>query len=226
VKPISNKEVLLNCVALAFPLGGISELTRRINVSYQMSYDRVVDDPRISRNDVKIAVGHKRRDYINTDLIQFAEQYPNLITWTEKMEGDEGHNNRVELVVENFLLTHHHHTKSEKMPEDFINLSALYKRANATLNDDLQLELFAPPEIVGKEYQAKLLNLVLLHEKSREGLAEVGNIEFVFPKNSEKFITLTVTDLVEKQGAIADLDSDDLFDFKRKTAEEFRRMIG
>jgi hypothetical protein len=35
-----------------------------------------------------------------------------------------------------------------------------------------------------------------------------------------------VTDLVEKQGAIADLDSDDLFDFKRKTAEEFRRMIG
>ncbi len=222
----SNKCILLNSVALAFPLGGVSELTRKISASYQMAYDRVVDDHKISPNDVKIAVGHKRRDYINTDLIQFAEQYPNLVTWAAKMEGEEGYNNRVELEIGNFLVTHHHHTKSDKMPENFINLSALYNQSNASLNDDLQLELFPSKEVVGNEYQSKLLNLIILHEKSSEGLAEVGNIEFVFPRKKTKFISLGVHELVKKQGEIADLAGEDLFDFERKVAEEFRRMIG
>ncbi len=226
VSTASNKQVLLNSVALSFPLRGVSELTRKISASYLMSYDRVAEDPRISRNDLKVAVGHKRRDYINTDLIQFAEQYPNLISYVERKEGTDGHNNRVELIMGNFLVTHHHHTKSDKMPEDFINLSALYNRSNASLNDDLQLELFKAHEIVRREYQMKRLNLVILHEKSPDTLSEVGKIEFVFPKKQLKFITLGMGELVEKQGEIADLAEEDLFDFKRKAADEFRRMIG
>lgn len=218
------KEILKDSVALSFPLGGISELTRRINASYVMSNAAFDSDPRVSQNDFRILVGNIRRAFINSDLLEFRNQYPNLVSCVEKFEGVDGHNNHVELLVGDFLLTHHHHTKSDKMPEDFINLQSGYNFANSSLNDYFQDRWFEEkkPRIVVRE---RLLNLLLLHEKSDESLGQVGKIEFVFPKKRKKFIVLNASELAQKQSEIMDLDSEDLFDFKRRTADEMRRFI-
>lgn len=142
------------------------------------------------------------------------------------MEGEEGYNNRVELEIGDFLVTHHHQSKCDKLPENFVNLSSLYSKSNASLNDELQLELFPSKDVVSEAFRRKLLNLVILHEKGDSSPFDIGKIEFVFPKNSRKFISLNIAELVKRQGDLMDLGSADLFDFKRKSAEEFRRLVG
>lgn len=220
----ATEETLLDAVALAFPLGGISELTRNLNSSYKMSVEAFKDDPRIRQKDFKPLVGHLRRALINDVLLRYAEQYSAIVSCVEKMEGEEGDNNHVELRVGDFLVTHHHHTKSDLMPEDFINLSSTYNQVNAGFNEYFEPEWFregkAPPTT-----RERLLNLLLLHEKSRDGLQQVGNIEFVFPRRSKKFIVLGVSALTQRQSEIMDLEPEDLFDFRRRTADQMRRLI-
>lgn len=224
MKAVSIKDVLLNSVAVDCP--PVSELTRKISATYQMAYSRVADDPQISPRDLKIAVGNTRLPYVNTDLIQWAQQYPDLVSYAEKMEGEEGYNNRVELVIGNFLVTAHHQCRSLSMPEDFVNVSSSYGRRNWGLNDELQAEMFPLSEIVKPSYRTGLLNLLILHETSDEFLGEIGNLEFVFPKKGRKHIVLTVDELVAKQGEILDLNEEDLQDFKLKSAEELKRLVG
>lgn len=216
--------ILLDGVALAFPPGGISELTRKFNGSYRQSFEAYKDDPRIRQRDFRTLVGHTRRALINTNMVEFAEQYPNLVTCSEKMEGVDGDNNHVELRVGNFLVTHHHHTKSDRMPEDFINLSSAYNVTNAEINEYVAPEWFADKKVM-KHGSEGLLNLLILHEKSSEGLHEIGNVEFVFPRKSKKFVVLKIGDLTRKQAEIMEMDPEDLFDFKRRTADEIRRLV-
>lgn len=191
-----------------------------------MSFSRVIDDPQISKRDVKIAVGNIRQPYINTDLIQWAEQYPDSVSYSEQMEGEEGYNNRVELQIGRFLVTAHHQSRSISMPEDFVNLNSAYSRRNLGLNDDLHPELFPLSEIVKPCFRHGMLNLLILHETSKESLGEVGKIEFVFPKKSRKHISLSAQELVQKQGEIQDLTAEDLADFKLRYAKDLKRLVG
>ncbi|QJE99094.1 hypothetical protein [Luteolibacter luteus] len=218
------EQVLLDAVTIAFPLGAISELTRKLGASYRQSVEAFNDDPRIRQKDRKVLTGHLRFALINNDLVEFAAQYPDYMRCAEKMEGEEGENNHVELIVGDFLVTHHHHTKSDAMPDDFVNLGSGYFQNNSKVNEYFDGEWFTEKRIVS-EPRDHLLNMLILHEKSPEGLHQIGNIEFVFPRKSKKFISLGVSDLTQRQTEIMDLDSDDLLEFKRRTAEEIRRYI-
>lgn len=224
VKAVTIKDVLRDNVAVAFP--PIRELTRRIAVSHQLAYHQVSDDPRVSKRDKKGGVGNLRRLYIHTDLIQFAEQYPGMVSYSEMMEGDDGYNNRVQLQVGRFVVTAHHYTLSKKMPEDFLNLSANYNHANWSMNNPLQGELFEMEEILKPEFRSDRLNLLILHRASQEMPGALGTIEFVFPKRSQKLITLSTSELIAHQVMLEQLDSDDLEDFKLIADENLRRLIG
>lgn len=218
-----TSETLLNAIALAFPLGGVSELTRKIAGAYTLSFDSIKDDPGISQKDIKALVGHIRRARINKIFIEFAQQHFHQVSCNEKMEGEEGFNNHVELRVGKFLLTHHHQTSSQKMPKDFINLPALYNQVNASLNDDyFERPWFSVQE---KQIGKPILNLLLLHETSPEGINQLGNIEFVLPKNSKKLITLSASTVAQKQSEIMDLDEEDLLDFRLRIEREIDSMI-
>lgn len=217
-------EILLNAVAFKFPLGGISELTRNISASYAMSYDFFKNNPMIRDADIKAQVGNLRRAMINKNLVNLAEQYSHQISYNEKMEGEEGDNNHVELKIGNFLLTHHHQTNSRAMPSNFLHLPARYTQVNARLNE---AAYFEKPwfSLQTEETSEYLFNLLLLHETSPEGLHQVGNIEFVFPKGRQKFITLGISELVRKQSEIMDLSEEDLLDFKLKIEKEVSTIV-
>lgn len=198
---------------------------RNIARCYSLSYHSAKDDPMILEQDFKIEVGNRRRSYINKALHEFARQYPNHVTPATRMQGTEGYNNRVELEVGRFLITHHHQTNSDAMPVDFINLRSEYNYSNALLNDPLQLDLIPPSQVVNSDYFKPFLNMLILHEKSRESLQEMGNIEFVFPQKGKKIVILRPEELIRRQNVLRDMSESDLCDFKLSTDEQLKRLV-
>lgn len=180
----------------------------------------------ILAQDLKIEVGNRRRSYINKALYDFAVQYPNHVTLAAIMQGNEGYNNRVELKIGSFLVTHHHQTKSDALPEDFIHLRSLYNHSNSLMNDPLQLDLISPSHVVNAEHFKPFLNMLILHEKSRESLQEIGKIEFVFPQKGRKLVVFEPDELINRQNHLRDMCESDLLDLQYFTNEQLKKLVG
>lgn len=207
-------------LALSFPVGGFADIGRKISKGYLDSYAMTKDDSGVGTKDFIVEVGNRRRCYINQLMREFAEENsPNIVARDVQMS-DTGKDNHVELDIGKFLVTHHHFSPHPKVGKDFLPFPARYIEQNAKLNHALgQYDLFELREIEKESSRNNPFNLLILHSKSEETLAEVGRIEFVFPEGKKRKATFKISELISTQSELELLSNDDLDELRYRYAE-------
>lgn len=215
---------LLTEIALTFPFGCPSAMSKKINQCYFAAHTSTLDDTFIGKADVLFETGSRRVRYINQALREMAEAHKPAFVVRDLQMGNQGRDNHVELRAGRFLITHHHQTICDKFPKDFLNFPAKYVQQNARLcNSRRQLELFDPETISTPESLIAPFNLLIVHRKSADTLSEVGEIEFILPQGRRKLVGFDISEVITRQKELEAMAPEDLEELRNALKELQRR---